>query len=141
MVRVPGVTKCPDSFVDPRMPPKGIGTFKGFSSNSEDKNVIEFQNVVRYVLKLSRIFSLNLEKRPETRLFIGHFVIQGYIKKASAVADACGFASVRHKRISSMLKRWLWCGWAHQSSKRGDASRLAIFSIRACLAPFLSFGD
>ena|SRR3989344_3067557 len=53
--------------------------FKGFSSNSEDKNVIEFQNVVRYVLKFLRIFSLNLEKRPETRLSKGHFVIQGTV--------------------------------------------------------------
>ncbi len=52
----------------------------GFSSNLEGENVIEFQNVACYVLELLRIFDPNLEKRPETCLYIGHFVIQGKLE-------------------------------------------------------------
>ncbi len=49
----------------------------GFSPNLEGENLIEFQNVASYILRLLRIFNPDLEKRPETRLLKGHFVIQG----------------------------------------------------------------
>jgi len=43
-----------------------------FPQNPEDENVIEFQNVVSYVLKLLRIFSPDFEERPEKILNV-HF--------------------------------------------------------------------
>jgi len=50
--------KCPDFFVDPRMPQKGIGTFLGFSPNLEGENLIE----LFYVVLLRKIIIANLSR-------------------------------------------------------------------------------
>ncbi|OGZ65125.1 MAG: hypothetical protein A2822_00345 [Candidatus Staskawiczbacteria bacterium RIFCSPHIGHO2_01_FULL_41_41] len=66
----------------------------------ESENLIEFQNVASYVLELLRIFNPNLEKRPEKKLLIGHFVIQSIRQQKGAprrafllpyYKDACCF--------------------------------------------------
>ena len=51
--------------------------FKVFFPNLEGENVIEFHNVVGYVLELLHIFNPNLGKRPEKSILNGHFVIHG----------------------------------------------------------------
>ncbi len=51
--------------------------FAAFFPNLESENVIEFQNIVCYVLKLLRIFNPNLGKRPENA-FSSAFRNSGY---------------------------------------------------------------